>query len=187
MKFDKTLFKTRWAGPLGPMIIAASDRGIAGIWFAGQKHMPEHSTWRTNDDHPLFAQAAPGLHFTDHVVGNGPGVRKHACEMGLEGVISKRLEQPYMPGNRGLWLKSKCLNREEFIVVGWTDPANSRSHFGALLLGYYTDDGRLRYAGRAGSSRWRRPACSWPSRRRARTGSVRRLNYRRCSGRPRWW
>ena len=63
--------------------------------------------------HPLFAQAAPGLHFTDHVVGNGPGVRKHACEMGLEGVISKRLEQPYMPGNRGLWLKSKCLNREE--------------------------------------------------------------------------
>ena len=44
--------------------------------------------------HPLFALAVPGLHFTDHVVGNGPGVRKHACEMGLEGVISKRLEQP---------------------------------------------------------------------------------------------
>ena len=101
--------------------------------------------------HPLFAQAAPGLHFTDHVVGNGPGFRKHACEMGLEGVISKRLEQPYMPGNRGLWLKSKCLNREEFVVVGWTDPGGSRSHFGALLLGYYTDDGRLHYAGRAGT------------------------------------
>ena len=75
--------------------------------------------------HPLFAQAVPGLHFTDHVVGNGAGVLKHACEMGLEGVISKRLEQPYMPGNRGLWLKSKCLNREEFVVVGWTDRRRS--------------------------------------------------------------
>jgi bifunctional non-homologous end joining protein LigD len=48
-------------------------------------------------------------------------------------------------------VKSKCLNREEFVVVGWTDPEGSRSHFGALLLGYYTDDGRLHYAGRAGT------------------------------------
>jgi len=45
-------------------------------------------------------------------------------------------------------VKSKCLNREEFVVLGWTDPEGSRSHLGALLLGYYTDDGRLHYAGR---------------------------------------
>ena len=42
--------------------------------------------------------------------------------------------------------KSKCLNREEFVVVGWTDPEGSRSHIGALLLGYYAHDGRLHYA-----------------------------------------
>ena len=48
-------------------------------------------------------------------------------------------------------VKSKCLNREEFVVVGWTDPEGSRSHIGALLLGYYTEDGRLHYAGRAGT------------------------------------
>ena len=48
-------------------------------------------------------------------------------------------------------MKSKCFNREEFVVVGWTDPAGSRSHIGALLLGYYTEDGRLHYAGRAGT------------------------------------
>jgi ATP-dependent DNA ligase len=69
----------------------------------------------------------------------------------VEGVVSKRVDQPYAPSNRGLWFKSKCLNREEFVVVGWTDPAGSRSYFGALLLGYYTEDGRLHYAGRAGT------------------------------------
>lgn len=51
---------------------------------------------------------------------------------------------PYAPrGDRGIWLKPKCLNREEFVVVSWTDPEGSRSHIGALLLGYYTENGRL--------------------------------------------
>src|SRR5262249_47432770 len=84
-------------------------------------------------------------------VGNGPRFREEACRMGVEGVISKRVDRAYAPGNRGLWLKSKCLNREEFIVVGWSEPSGSRSHFGALLLDYYTDDGKLHYAGRAGT------------------------------------
>ena len=43
------------------------------------------------------------------------------------------------------------LNRQEFVVVGWTDPEGSRPHFGALLLGYYSDDGKLIYAGRVGT------------------------------------
>ena len=77
--------------------------------------------------------------------------REHACKLGLEGVISKRADRPYAPGDRGIWVKSKCLNREEFVVVGWTDPEGSRRHIGALLLGYYTEDGRLHYAGRAGT------------------------------------
>jgi bifunctional non-homologous end joining protein LigD len=83
--------------------------------------------------------------------GYGSRFREHACKLGLEGVISKRADRPYAPGDRGVWVKSKCLNREEFVVVGWTDPEGSRSHIGALLLGYYTEDGRLRYAGRAGT------------------------------------
>ena len=56
-----------------------------------------------------------------------------------------------MPGNRGLWVKTKCLNREEFVVVGWSDPEGSRPYLGSLLLGYYDDAGKLIYAGRAGS------------------------------------
>ena len=50
-----------------------------------------------------------------------------------------------------MWRKSKCVNREEFVIVGYSDPEGSRPYFGALLLGYYDDGGRLLYAGRAGT------------------------------------
>jgi bifunctional non-homologous end joining protein LigD len=83
----------------------------------------------------VLAREVRGLGFTDHVVGDGPRFREHACKLGVEGVVSKRIDYAYAPGARSLWLKSKCLNREEFIVVGWTDPGGSRSHFGALLSG----------------------------------------------------
>jgi bifunctional non-homologous end joining protein LigD len=99
----------------------------------------------------LFKEPVAGLRYSEHVAGSGPRFREQACKLGLEGVISKLADYPYAPGNRGIWVKSKCLNREEFVVVGWTDPEGSRPHFGALLLGYYTEDGRLLYAGRAGT------------------------------------
>jgi bifunctional non-homologous end joining protein LigD len=51
----------------------------------------------------------------------------------------------------GLWLKVKCLYRGEFLVVGWTDPEGRRPWLGAPLLAYYDPDGRLVYAGRAGT------------------------------------
>ena len=47
--------------------------------------------------------------------------------------------------------KRKRSNRQEFVVVGWSDPEGTRPHLGALLLGYYTDDGKLIYAGRVGT------------------------------------
>src|SRR5262245_35388340 len=99
----------------------------------------------------LFVRPISGLRYSDHVVGKGPRFHEEACRLGVEGVVSKRMDRPYVPGNRGLWLKVKCLNQEEFVVVGWTDPAGSRPNFGALLLGYYTEDGELLYAGRAGT------------------------------------
>jgi bifunctional non-homologous end joining protein LigD len=99
----------------------------------------------------LLRKEVEGLRYSEHVIGDGPRFRAHACKLALEGAISKRADRPYAPGDRGIWLKSKCLNREEFVVVGWTDPEGSRDYIGALLLGYYTDDGRLHYAGRAGT------------------------------------
>lgn len=61
------------------------------------------------------------------------------------------MDSSYAPGNRRLWQKSKCYGREEFIIVGYTEPEGSRQYLGALLLAYYDDDGPLVYAGRVGT------------------------------------
>ena len=84
----------------------------------------------------LLSSAGSPLQYSDHQTGRGPEFYARACELSLEGIISKRVDAPYAPGNRGLWVKVKCLNREEFVVVGWTDPEGSRPRLGALLLAY---------------------------------------------------
>lgn len=99
----------------------------------------------------LLSGVPSPLQFSDHQIGRGRAFYEQACSLKLEGIISKQADAPYAPGNRGLWLKVKCLNREEFVVVGWTDPEGSRPFLGALLLAYYDPDGRLIYAGRAGT------------------------------------
>ena len=73
-----------------------------------------------------------------------------ACRAGWEGLIAKREQAPYVPGRSRDWLKLKCVWEQEFVIGGYTDPAGSRTDFGALLVGYY-EDGSLRYAGRVGT------------------------------------
>ena len=51
-------------------------------------------------------------------------------------IVSKRADAPYTPGDRGLWVKTKCSHRQEFILIGWTDPEGARPWLGSLLLGY---------------------------------------------------
>jgi DNA ligase D-like protein (predicted ligase) len=99
----------------------------------------------------LLSNVSSPLHYSDHQRGQGRTFHEKACAMSLEGIVSKRADAAYTPGNRGLWVKVKCLHREEFVVVGWTDPEGSRPWLGALLLGYYDPDGRLVYAGRVGT------------------------------------
>jgi ATP-dependent DNA ligase len=99
----------------------------------------------------LLSNVAPPLHYSDYHRGQGPAFHEQACKLALEGIVSKRADAPYAPGNRGLWLKVKCLYREEFVVVGWTDPEGRRPYLGALLLAYYNPDGQLVYADRSGT------------------------------------
>ena len=57
MKFDPSIVQARYQSPLGSMIVAATARGLAGVWFEGQRHMPDSSTWREDADHPMLRQA----------------------------------------------------------------------------------------------------------------------------------
>jgi bifunctional non-homologous end joining protein LigD len=76
---------------------------------------------------------------------------REAQAHGWEGIMAKRADSAYRPGVRSKdWLKLKLERRQEFVVGGFTEPRNAREHIGALLLGYYDDDGNLIYAGHTG-------------------------------------
>src|SRR5262249_39626113 len=70
-----------------------------------------------------------------------------ACRSGWEGLIAKRADAPYARGRSKDWLKLKCVAGQEFVIGGYTEPAGSRTDFGALLVGYY-EGKSLRYAGK---------------------------------------
>ena len=91
------------------------------------------------------------VRFEAHRNTEGEAYYREACAAGLEGVIAKRRDSEYSPGKRSPdWLKFKCVNEQEFVIGGFTDPAGSRVGFGALLVGYY-ERAKLRYAGKVGT------------------------------------
>src|SRR5688572_4549138 len=87
---------------------------------------------------------------TESVEGDGKKMLELARKQGWEGIIAKRVDSKYRPGDRSRdWLKLKVESRQEFVVGGYTEPRNSRQHIGALLLGYF-DKERLIYVGHTG-------------------------------------
>lgn len=90
------------------------------------------------------------VRFSEHIAGSGDALVRHACRIGLEGIVSKRADQPYRSGRGEIWLKSKCTQRQEFVIAGYLLSSVSRKAVGSLILGYY-EDGRLIHAGRAGT------------------------------------
>ena len=90
------------------------------------------------------------LRYCDHVRARGGVVFEQACRLGLEGIVSKQADGRYCGRRTRQWQKAKCLNRQEFVIGGFTEPRGGRSGFGALLVGYY-EGADLRYAGRVGT------------------------------------
>jgi DNA ligase D-like protein (predicted ligase) len=82
----------------------------------------------------------------------GEALFREACAKGWEGLIAKRADSPYVSRARSRdWLKFKCEQGQELVVGGYTAPKGSREELGALLLGHFDSEGRLRYAGRVGT------------------------------------
>jgi bifunctional non-homologous end joining protein LigD len=89
------------------------------------------------------------IRYSDHIVGNGEQLLANFCGAGLEGVISKRADAKYVGSRSGGWLKTKCIKRQEFVIIGWTPSDKSRA-FRSLILAVH-DQGELRYAGKVGT------------------------------------
>ena len=90
------------------------------------------------------------LHYSDHVVGHGAEMLAKSCSMGLEGVVSKLADSSYRLGRQRDWLKSKCIKRQEFVIIGYTAARTGTRAIGALHLGY-NHNGELKYAGKVGT------------------------------------
>ena len=91
------------------------------------------------------------LRFSEEVAGSPEQLLHAACNLQLEGLIGKRADAPYVEGRTKSWIKLKCQQRQEFVIVGFTEPKGSRSGLGSLLLAVNDEQGRLRYAGRVGT------------------------------------
>jgi bifunctional non-homologous end joining protein LigD len=92
----------------------------------------------------------PALLYAEHIVGHGEELYRAMCEAGQEGIISKKAEAPYRHTRTKSWLKVKCTQRQEFVVVGWSESDKKGRGFRALLLAVNEKDG-LRYAGKVGT------------------------------------
>jgi bifunctional non-homologous end joining protein LigD len=91
------------------------------------------------------------VRISEQVAGDARAMYARAQKEGWEGLIAKEAASFYEPGRRSpAWRKIKLLHEEEFVIGGWTEPRQTRTHFGALLLGVY-EDGKLVYAGHTGT------------------------------------
>lgn len=98
----------------------------------------------------LLADPPPVLRYSATFAEPVQSLLDSACRLDLEGLIGKRQDSVYVERRSSDWIKLKCNKRQEFVIVGYTDPKGSRSAFGALLLGLH-DGEQLRYAGKVGT------------------------------------
>ena len=90
------------------------------------------------------------LKYSDHFSERGDTMLAHACRLGLEGIVSKLKSARYRSGRSKAWLKTKCVEGSEFVIIGYVPSTTQRRAIGSLVLGYYRK-GKLEYAGRVGS------------------------------------
>lgn len=125
-------------------VLYLCDHDLQGVKLINRKSLLQH--W-LHEKKTL----AHTIRYSEHVQGNGQEFFQAAREKELEGVVSKLGSSFYRAGRSRSWMKTKCSRTEEFVVVGYTEPTGSRSHFGALLLAAKDKQEKLSYAGKVGS------------------------------------
>lgn len=91
------------------------------------------------------------IRYSDHMTRSGTKLFDAMVERGLEGIVAKKAESTYRENYRGAdWLKIKTHQRQEVVIGGYTEPRGSRRYLGALIVGVYTDAGKLVYTGHSG-------------------------------------
>jgi len=98
----------------------------------------------------LLRAAVPPIHVADHVIGAGEKLFEAMCGAGQEGIISKRIDAPYRGERTRNWVKVKCTQRQEFVILGWTRSSAKGRPFSSLLLGQ-NEGGTLVYKGKVGT------------------------------------
>ena len=96
------------------------------------------------------APANSPIRFSEHLETDGPTMLEHSCRLGLEGIISKRKDSPYRSGRGEAWLKSKCRESQELVILGYVPSTAASKSVGSLALGY-NESGKIQYAGRVGT------------------------------------
>ncbi|HSN18643.1 MAG TPA: DNA ligase D [Gammaproteobacteria bacterium] len=98
----------------------------------------------------LLRRAPAHVHYSEHYSAPGEQVLAHACDIALEGIVSKRADRPYHSGRDLEWLKSKCIHEQEVVIGGYTTQPKHPDILGAILTGYYRG-GALMYSGKVGT------------------------------------
>jgi bifunctional non-homologous end joining protein LigD len=91
------------------------------------------------------------IRYSDHIIDNGVDVFAKACDLGLEGIISKHIHSHYQEKRSKSWVKVKCSKRQEFVIGGYTKPQGSRQYFRSLFLGVFNEEGEFVYCGNVGT------------------------------------
>ena len=97
----------------------------------------------------LLKAASHPILYGDHVIGKGEALFDAICKEGGEGIISKKASAPYGGTRSRNWLKVKCIQRQEFVIIGWQE-SDKRRGFRSLHLAV-RDGGKLAYAGKVGT------------------------------------
>jgi bifunctional non-homologous end joining protein LigD len=121
-------------------LLAFGDFDLRGLALDNRKELLER----------LVKGEGP-VRYCEHIIGRGRDFYDAVSQAGLEGMMAKLRASPYRGRRSDDWLKIKCPQTRRFVIGGWTDPAGSRSYFGALMLGQYDSDGELRFIDKVGT------------------------------------